>query len=80
MVSCLLEFSQPSSGLSTVLLDLNLKNSGDETPLALALNTGIVHLNHAVFGSGLRRYGSNFDYAEKKTGSGFNRTGVYDIK
>jgi len=52
VVSCLLEFSQPSSGLSTVLLDLNLKNSGDETPLALALNTGFSHLAEQMIESG----------------------------
>ncbi|XP_023334642.1 rabankyrin-5 [Eurytemora carolleeae] len=52
VVSCLLEFSQPSDGLSTVLLDLNLKNSEDETPLALALHTGFSHLADLMIESG----------------------------
>ena len=53
VVSCLLEFSQPSEGLSTLLLDLNLKNSEDETPLALALHTpGFSHLAEQMIESG----------------------------
>jgi len=38
--------------LSTVLLDLNLKNSEDETPLALALHTGFSHLADQMIESG----------------------------
>ena len=52
MVTCLLEFSQPSPGLDTKLLDLNLKNSADETPLALALSKGYNHLASQMIQSG----------------------------
>ena len=52
VVTCLLEFSQPSPGLDTKLLDLNLKNSADETPLALALNKGYNHLAKQMIQSG----------------------------
>ena len=52
VVTCLLEFSQPSPGLDTKLLDLNLKNSADETPLALALSKGYNHLGSQMIQSG----------------------------
>ena len=52
VVSCLLEFSQPSPGLDTKLLDLNLKNSAEETPLAAALARGYTHLAQQMIQSG----------------------------
>jgi len=52
VVTCMLEFSQPSEGLSTTLLDLNLKNSADETPLAVALGGGFNHLAQQMIQSG----------------------------
>jgi len=52
VVACLLEFSQPSEGLSTTVLDLNLKNSADETPLAVALGRGFNHLAQQMIQSG----------------------------
>ena len=51
-MSCLLEFSQPSPGLDTKLLDLNLKNSAEETPLAAALARGYTHLAQQMIQSG----------------------------
>ena len=52
MVTCLLEFSQPSPGLDTKLLDLNIKNSADETPLAVALGKGFTLLAKQMIQSG----------------------------
>ena len=52
VVTCLLEFSQPSPGLDTKLLDLNIKNSADETPLAVALGKGFTLLAKQMIQSG----------------------------
>ena len=52
VVTCLLEFSQPSPGLDTKLLDLNLKNSAEETPLSVALSKGYNHLARQMIQSG----------------------------
>jgi len=52
VVTCLLEFSQPSPGLDTKLLDLNLKNSAEETPLSVALGKGYNHLARQMIQSG----------------------------
>ena len=52
VVTCLLEFSQPSPGLDTKLLDLNLKNSAEETPLSVALSHGFNHLAKQMIQSG----------------------------
>ena len=52
VVSCLLEFSQPNDGLTTTLLDINLRNSRDETPLALALSMGFTHLAEQMIQNG----------------------------
>ena len=52
VVTCLLEFSQPSPGLYTKLLDLNIKNSAEETPLAVALGKGFTHLATQMIQSG----------------------------
>ena len=55
VVSCLLEFSQPSEddGFATVQLDINLKNSADETPLGLALGrSSLRHLAAPILAAG----------------------------
>ena len=52
VVSCLLEFSQPCEGLETKLLDLNIKNSAEETPLCSALQRGKIHLAKQMIQSG----------------------------
>ena len=52
VVSCLLEFSQPCEGLDTKLLDLNIKNSEEETPLCSALGKGQLHLAKQMIQSG----------------------------
>merc|ERR1719305_1710536 len=52
VVTCLLEFSQPNDGLTSTLLDINLRNSKDETPLALALCKGFTHLGQQMIQSG----------------------------
>ena len=52
VVSCLLEFSQPCEGLDTKLLDLNIKNSAEETPLCAALARGQLHLAKQMIQSG----------------------------
>ena len=51
-MSCLLEFSQPCDGLDTKLLDLNIKNSAEETPLCSALQRGKIHLAKQMIQSG----------------------------
>jgi len=52
VVTCLLEFSQPNDGLTTTLLDINLRNSLDATPLSLALSRGFTHLADQMIQSG----------------------------
>jgi len=52
VVTCLLEFSQPNDGLTSTLLDINLRNSRDETPLALALAKGFTLLGQQMIQSG----------------------------
>ena len=52
VVTCLLEFSQPNDGLTITLLDINLRNSRDETPLALALSKGFTNLADQMIQSG----------------------------
>ena len=43
---------QPNDGLTSTLLDINLRNSRDETPLALALARGFTHLGQQMIQSG----------------------------
>ena len=43
---------QPNDGLTSTLLDINLRNSRDETPLALALAKGFTHLGQQMIQSG----------------------------
>jgi rabankyrin-5 len=56
VVSCLLEFSRPTAddGFAAVVpLDINLKNSADETPLGLALGrAGLRHMAAAMLAAG----------------------------
>jgi ankyrin repeat protein len=52
VVTCLLEFAQPNDGLTVTLLDINLRNSMDETPLALALARGFTLLAEQMIQSG----------------------------
>ncbi len=55
VVSCLLEFSQSTGdcGLATLSLDINLKNSADETPLGLVLTRpGLRHLAALMLAAG----------------------------
>ena len=52
VVSCLLEFTQPSPALSTKTVDLDLRNSEEVTPLALALALGRTHLAQQMVEAG----------------------------